>query len=469
MSKLRDDVADKLKDTRETIQFLTDHIIEVDAEKELYDSAIAKIDNELTSELDEVNQTIGDVLDAYDARIAVGCRTDIFWRVKSQDFASIPATSTLVATKISLNGYKDIASSATGIGTVLAIVDTSGGITTMSASSAYVGVETDFTYGIKYYDQPITKDIGNTTVGSFIGTVGTGSTVLTVMTPYATNVLLDFKVGMLVSSDKDGVITGDSTNTIVGFSSAVTDLTGISTTNTGIGITVVPTILLKDPTVGFATAPESDGKFSVFNVLDDPTGITTYTDYAIPFDSNPFSPEVIGILKYETLGIGVSIIFDNSGISSARRDWKPEYAIQGYEDEGIDDVVAPPVGADRVYYKVAFTDQPITAGGDPAEEGDERTVNTSSLGTGLYQDLPSCSTEDAAVTAAESARDTKESAFYSNLSNFNKKVAAANALRVEREKNFNGKIYAARQGIGELANEIERYENLDAYLNQESL
>ena len=78
MSKLRDDVADKLKDTRESIQFLTDHIIEVDAEKELYDSAIAKIDNELTSELDEVNQTIGDVLDAYDARIAVGCRTDIF-------------------------------------------------------------------------------------------------------------------------------------------------------------------------------------------------------------------------------------------------------------------------------------------------------------------------------------------------------------------------------------------------------
>ena len=468
MSKLGDDVADKLKDTRESIQFLTDHIIEIDAEKELYDSAIAKIDNELTSELDEVNQTIGDVLDAYEARITVGCRTDMFWRVVGQSTSSIPPTTTLVCQKMSLNGYKSIGTSVSGIGTVFSIVDSSGGITT-SAPSTIIGFQTDFTYGIKYYDQPITKDIGNTTVGSFIGTVGTGSTVLTVMTPYATNVLLDFKVGMLVSSDKDGVITGDSTNTIVGFSSAVTDLSGISTTNTGIGITVVPTILLKDPTVGFATAPESDGKFSVFNVLDDPTGITTYTDYAIPFDSNPFSPEVIGILKYETLGIGVSIIFDNSGISSARRDWKPEYAIQGYDDDGIDDVVAPPVGADRVYYKIAFTDQPITAGGDPAEEGDERTVNTSSLGTGLYQDLPSCSAEDAAVVAAESARDTKESAFYSNLSNFNKKVAAANALRIEREKNYNGRIFAARQGVGELAREIERYENLDAYLNQESL
>ena len=43
---------------------------------------------------------------------------------------------------------------------------------------------------------------------------------------------------------------------------------------TGIGITVAPIILLKDSTVGFATAPESDGEFVTFNVLDDPTGIS---------------------------------------------------------------------------------------------------------------------------------------------------------------------------------------------------
>ena len=152
MSKLSDDVAKKLKDTKESIQFLTDHIVEVDAEKEIYDSGIAKIDRDLVSQLNVVNQTIGDVATAYDARITVGCRTDMFWRVKSQDSSSIPATTTLVATKISLNGYDNIASSATGIGTVLAIVDTSGGITTMSASSAYVGVQTDFLYGLKYFD-----------------------------------------------------------------------------------------------------------------------------------------------------------------------------------------------------------------------------------------------------------------------------------------------------------------------------
>ena len=48
--------------------------------------------------------------------------------------------------------------------------------------------------------------------------------------------------------------------------------------------------------------------------------------------------------------------------------------------------------------------------------------------------MPSCSAEDAAVTAAESTRDTTESNFYSNLSTFNKTVDAANALRVERDK-----------------------------------
>ena len=87
----------------------------------------------------------------------------------------------------------------------------------------------------------------------------------------------------------------------------------------------------------------------------------------------------------------------------------------------------------------------------------------------MYESLPSCSAEDAAVTAAESTRDTTESNFYSNLSTFNKTVDAANALRIEREKNFNGKIYGARQGVGELAREQERYETLDAYFEQESL
>ena len=105
MSKLSDDVSKKLKDTKESIQFLTDHIVEIDADKEAYDSGIEKIDRDLVSQLNAVNQTIGDVVTAYDARITVGCRTDMFWRVKSQNSSSIPATTTLVATKISLNGY----------------------------------------------------------------------------------------------------------------------------------------------------------------------------------------------------------------------------------------------------------------------------------------------------------------------------------------------------------------------------
>ena len=68
MSKLSDDVAKKLKETKESIQFLTDHIVEVDADKEIYDSGIAKIDRDLVSQLNVVNQTIGDVATAYDEK-----------------------------------------------------------------------------------------------------------------------------------------------------------------------------------------------------------------------------------------------------------------------------------------------------------------------------------------------------------------------------------------------------------------
>ena len=86
MSKLSDDVSKKLKDTKESIQFLTDHIVEIDADKEAYDSGIEKIDRDLVSQLNAVNQTIGDVATAYDARITVGCRTDMFWRVKQSNW-----------------------------------------------------------------------------------------------------------------------------------------------------------------------------------------------------------------------------------------------------------------------------------------------------------------------------------------------------------------------------------------------
>ena len=298
---LNDDIKDKLKDETDGIVWLGDQIVLLDAEKEQWDAAIDKVDRPLVVDIDAVNQTLADVESAMEDRISVGCRTDMFWRVL--DVSGSPADSwDVVCTKISLNGYDAIGSS--GLGTCLAWLvpdgNNSSGIQSfplIDLRTPKIGVTTDNLHGLKYYNEPYTRDVGDTTVGQFIGTVNTSSTTLTIMEPYSDNLWGDFEVGDLITCEKDGVISGGSVK-ITGFGSAVTNLSGVSTayqtsftTESGIGITVVPTITLASATIGFATAPESDGKFTVFNVLSDPTGIVTANDYALSFEDNPFSPQ----------------------------------------------------------------------------------------------------------------------------------------------------------------------------------
>ena len=78
---LTDEINDKLKDETEGVTWLGDQIVLLDAEKEQWDAAIDKMDRPLVTEIDEVNETLGKVRAAYQDRINVGCRTDMFWRV----------------------------------------------------------------------------------------------------------------------------------------------------------------------------------------------------------------------------------------------------------------------------------------------------------------------------------------------------------------------------------------------------
>ena len=63
---LNDDIKDKLKDETDGIVWLGDQIVLLDAEKEQWDAAIDKVDRPLQTEIDAVNQTLGDVADAMD-------------------------------------------------------------------------------------------------------------------------------------------------------------------------------------------------------------------------------------------------------------------------------------------------------------------------------------------------------------------------------------------------------------------
>ena len=184
--------------------------------------------------------------------------------------------------------------------------------------------------------------------------VGFGSTALTMLSRYSDNLFEEFEIGQRIICDKPGVFSQE-VNTIVGFSSAIIDMSVVSA---GLGVTSALVIALETPTIGFASAPQSDGSLVDFTVIDNPVGIKTYNDYAIPFAKNPFSPEEHGIVTGDNLGIGISVYYTNSGLSSSTDSWKPENAIEGYEPE-IPDVKPPRVGAGQIVYVEGFEERPI--------------------------------------------------------------------------------------------------------------
>ena len=118
------------------------------------------------------------------------------------------------------------------------------------------------------------------------------------------------------------------------------------------------------------------------------------------------------------------------------------------------------MGADVIYYKDGWTVTPLNA-----EEGDTRTLTSLSS---VFSSLSSCSTEDAAVTAAESARNTAESNFATDLADFNNKVTASNALRVERDQ-LNARIFQARTAIGAAVDDKQRLEALQRHVEDQGL
>ena len=480
---MRKKIAERKKQADESIEYMVEEILVADAEKEEYDSEIKKIDKKLVKQINIVNQSIADVGIAYQNRVDSGCRSDLFWRIIGVTQGSGQQVSnnyTLECTQISRNGYAQLEDPeiSTGIGTCLFKYTTSAGITSSHQESELPdgstiledgsGFSVDNFYGLKYVDQPITKDIGDTTVASFIGIVGFASTALTMMSRYSDNLFEEFEIGQRIICDKPGVFSQE-VNTIVGFSSAIIDMSVVSA---GLGVTSVLVIELEDPTIGFATAPESDGSFVDFTVIDNPVGIKTYNDYAIPFDKNPFSPEEHGIVTGDTLGIGISVFYTNSGLSSSTKSWKPENAIEGYEPE-IPDVKPPPVGAGQIVYVEGFAERPVDISGNPVEVGDLRITDLDPVQLSinpLYESAPSCSSQIAdALTDAIADRDAKEAALASDLGRFNKRVQAVNALRNERDNNYNARIHACRSAIGAEIDEKNRLDVLLEYLTQEDI
>ena len=249
----------------------------------------------------------------------------------------------------------------------------------------------------------------------------------------------------------------------------------INVTNPGAGYTFTPKVTVGPPfddelntytidsqTIGSASYPEPNGGEVTFTILRTPEDIKSV---AQPLFTNPLSPQTIGTMDLNTLGIGTMIELNRTGISSAKRTWRPELVSlgAGYEE--------PSVGADHLYHRVGFDYAPIT---DPtnstsyASEGDKLTLTQNTLGgsysivgvAGAYQfedfvaTLPACTStitnalNDAITTAANAV--TNVSGKNTELSD---KMEFSNAVRKGRD-DINLEISSLRSIIGELEREI---------------
>ena len=308
-TEMQEKIYKSLDDAYSQVKFFQDEVVLLDNDKSGWDQAIFKVDSQLFGEIQIVNRAIDDVKDAYNDRLSgVGsCKSDLFWLAYNYD--STEDEYDLVCAKINGNGYTDLmaqlgadfpSANLVGVGStffnyILPSANGVGGIgvLTTSPTNAVTGAEQGTTnsfthdentfrfgfepknyYGLKYYLDPYQKDIGDTFVTSFIGTITSGSNSLTVMSPVGSTgqdpVLSPiYKTGQIVTCDKDGVFS--STTKIIGINTGTADLAQIPTTGAaGVVTTNVSTvnILSLDPVAGIAVSAFDSTSFSI---LDNPT------------------------------------------------------------------------------------------------------------------------------------------------------------------------------------------------------
>ena len=480
------DLNQKKQQAYDGVEFLQKNIITKTGDKEKYDAAIVSIDANLFSELEIVNDKLRDVKNAYQARLDAGCRTDLFWRVIGVSTTPAGGGGTneyynLQATKLSLSGYSLAgigSTSGVGLGTdgSVAFLDNAGGITTYPARSLF-GFEEKNLYGLKYYDEPSQREIGDTFVTSFIGTISIGSSILTVMSPIGSGVTIGVSAGQLITASKSGIFPLDY-GEVVGIGTTFTDLSVLSGVGNTVGVgtttQLVSTIILDSLVSIGASAPEQDGSYVTFTVLQSPAGIgtTAISYFRLPFTANPFSPQSIGIEGSSQYGVGKSVYYDNSGYNSNTQSWQPEFESPEINLGGgqvIEAVTEPNVGAGKIYYTVGFSSYPVNPFGGSVSEGDTLSFDTSLFGiVDLYETASACPTEETNLTNAISDANTAESNIQSGLGDFSYKVDAVNALR-DLRTDIQLEIWGNRQAIGGLADDIDKYDTAIEYLGVTSI
>ena len=514
--RIIDSLKEDVRSKRLQKEQITDMLLLLDIDLDMYDALITNIDKNIPSPINDINTKITTVQDAYRARITNGCKNDLEWvLIGTQTIAGIgtvgPKTyNTYQCKKVSadyrqINYYgakyykrpkdrdygasavKELPSASVGIGSTYMIIndyttDTSGftilsGIQTGDTITDNIESPSIFTLG----QLPEVVGFGSTSLlgisTTFGASISVGSTVLAYT---GFNTTSGITTGNKIW--RTGITSTDSL--VVGFGTTTVSVTGIDT----LGITTTfsintTSIILSKP----AIASTSQSIFNVGVYTSYPTIFIDNTTLSGTSDDNFFvirntgadetfdpitngeNPVEVGLIKDSSkTGYGHSILLVNNGDPDATKTYREEVDAE------------PTIGAGYAYYYIGNTSWPgvripSTSGStypptvtgytfSYATEGQTITVlagaGSSSAGIGyssisaLNPSGGTCSTSDSAITTAENDLNTIKN---TNLPIINDYIGKSGALREIRDKK-QSTAWAYRRGRGSIVNDINKTE-----------
>ena len=507
--KIAKDLRDDFDAMDNQVTQMLEQLTIVDARIDEYDKLINKVDKKMPPLINEINSSLDDVADAYKARIAAGCKSDLAWvllETKKGNKATAGQDTYVYqvakdpATRQQLNYYgvkyyrrpknREYGANLVDqidnanidpLTTVLVVFDDDAG--------DLIGIAS--TDGIEYSDSGspatiklgdfITDDLDDPQIfatGNLPTVVGLGTTSypkergsITGMTTSGTSKFYENRAVGLASDFKVGdVLYADNVfpqgTTITGFEESTFDATfvnnvGVTTTEEiviDVFLTSNPAIATTEghqiqvgivstyPAVFLSTITQVGATNSSFLIVRPPdVGGIEFEE-----TKNPIDPVEIGIAEGNRVGKGNKVELVNNG--------DPKIVASWHE---VRDEPEPAVGAGFVEYWVGDDQWPTLTTNNGGQQNQQvtypaegTTVNISfgstvsgSIGYGVNPNNPSgCGGLDSAISSAESDRDAKIAVNKPKVEYYTGVTAALRDLRDELET----QAWSFMQGVGQI-------------------
>ena len=273
-----DEIVESIKEKKVQREQLLDQLSLADIEIDKIDELIINIDKDIPPLIDKVNTKIQAHVDAYEARIEAGCKSDLQWvYIGTVDWGDEDAEE-----------YE----------------------------ARFVGIVTGF-YGVKYYQSPKDRDYGSNLIASFHGNIGEGSNVLAVTGGTNEPGYNKIKIGDEITDDLEApqVFPIGSFPTVVGFGNTHT-LTGVTTSISGY-IAIGSSELYNTGVGTFTDIPVLSG-IAYTNYLPHGTVITGFGNTDIPIKIQKPDPSDSNKVKEFTVTKTVTAyILSNKAVGTA--------------------------------------------------------------------------------------------------------------------------------------------------------